>query len=69
MNELDGIGIYGMVFHYSFIFALMGGAALVFIYLWRKGRLDMDEDPKMQMLERDESILIRHEEKDGGKRS
>ncbi len=45
----------GALFHYAFVLSMVGGAFLVFFYLWRKGRLDMDEEPKLQMMEeRDE---------------
>jgi uncharacterized membrane protein len=55
-RTLDGGGIYGEVFHYSMLAAFFGSAVLVFLYLWSKGRLDMDEEPKMQMLEEDDGI-------------
>lgn len=48
---LDGAGVYGAVFHYAFVIAFVGNAFLVFIYLWRKKRLDMDEEPKYQMMD------------------
>lgn len=56
MMEHDGSGVYGSLLHYSFLFALMGSTFLVFVYLWRKGRLDMDEEAKWQMMkeEKDE---------------
>lgn len=47
----DGIGITGTTLHYSLLFALFGSTLLVFLYLLRKGRLDMDEEPKTQMME------------------
>jgi hypothetical protein len=50
----DGIGIYGAVLHYAFLFALIGSTLLVFIYLWRKGKLDMDEGAKEQMMKGDD---------------
>ena len=53
---LDGGGIYGEVLHYSLLISFFASALLVFIYLWSKGRLDMDEEPKMQMLEEDDGI-------------
>ncbi len=46
-QELDGIGVYGAMLLYSTILMLGGSALLVFLYLWKKGRLDMDEEPKM----------------------
>ena len=53
VDARDGSGDYGGIFHYSMIFAFVGSALLSFIYFWRKGRLDMDEEPKIQMM-RDE---------------
>ncbi len=50
MNELDGGGIYGAYFHYGLTILMVGGAIIIFLYLWYKGRLDLDEDPKIQML-------------------
>lgn len=50
----DEMGIYGSLLHYAFIIAFVGGAFLIFLYLWRKGRLDMDEEPKYDMMEDDE---------------
>jgi hypothetical protein len=50
-KTLDGTGIYGEILHFAFAALFFGGALLIFIYLWRKGRLDMDEDPARRMLE------------------
>jgi len=47
----DGAGIIGSLWHYSMLIALVGSTLLVFIYLWRKGRLDMDEEAKYQMMD------------------
>ncbi len=55
----DGIGVYGSMFHYALLIFLVGSAMLIFLYLWSKGRLDMDEGPKYEMMEDDE------EKKDG----
>lgn len=54
MNILDGFGIYGLVVDYAMIFAFVGGAFLIFLYLWKKGRLDMDEEPKHQMMQKED---------------
>lgn len=51
---MDGSGITGSLFHYSFLIALFASTLLVFIYLWKKGKLDMDEEPKLQMLEHED---------------
>ena len=48
---IDGGGVYGAYFEYATGIFLAGGALVVFIRLWRKGRLDMDESPKYQMFE------------------
>lgn len=52
-HEKDGIGIYGSLMHYGLVIAFAGSAFMVFLYLWRKGRLDMDEAPKIQMMQED----------------
>jgi hypothetical protein len=54
LTVLDGGGVYGHVLHYSLIFAMIGSAILVFLHLRRKGKLDMDEDPKLQMMHHEE---------------
>ncbi len=51
---LDGSGVYGGVLHYALVISLVGSAFLIFFYLWRKGRLDIDEDPKYQMMRTEE---------------
>ena len=53
-HSFDSLGIQGSVFHYAMILAMVGGAFLIFLSLWRKGRLDMDEEPKIQMMNDDE---------------
>lgn len=50
---LDSAGAYGSILNYSLTIAIVGSALLVFIYLWSKGRLDMDEEPKLQMMAED----------------
>lgn len=50
----DGTGLIGSLWHYSMLFALIGSTTLIFIYLWRKGRLDMDEEAKFQMMKPDD---------------
>jgi hypothetical protein len=52
--SLDAVGIVGEIFQLSFMMALGASTILVFFYLWRKKRLDMDESPKQKMLEVDE---------------
>jgi len=53
-SEVDWSGIYGGIFHYGMIIAFVGSAFLAFLYFWSKGRLDMDEEPKLQMMRDDE---------------
>lgn len=48
---IDGQGIYGFVLHYSLLFALFGSGLLIFLYLWKKKRLDMDEEAKFHLFE------------------
>jgi hypothetical protein len=61
-SGLDPSGIYGMLLHYALTFVLVVGAIVIFIELWRKGKLDMDESPKIQMMQVDEQL--QEEEKD-----
>lgn len=49
--SVDGIGVYGNFLHYAIVIALVGSAFLIFLYLWKKKRLDMDEEPKFQMMQ------------------
>lgn len=53
-SELDWSGIYGGILHYGLIIAFAGSALLAFLYFWSKGRLDMDEEPKFQMMRDDD---------------
>jgi hypothetical protein len=53
-GEMDGSGVYGGILHYALIMAFMGSALLAFIYFWSKGRLDMDEEPKIAMMKNEE---------------
>lgn len=52
MNEqiLDASGVYGGYLHYATIIFFVGSALMAFLYFWRKGSLDMDEEPKFQMM-------------------
>lgn len=51
---IDGMGIYGSLLHYMLVIAFVGSAFLIFLYLWKKNRLDMDEGPKFQMMQDEE---------------
>lgn len=44
---------YGFVLHYTLLFTFFGSALIVFLYLWWKKRLDMDEEAKYSMFEED----------------
>jgi hypothetical protein len=48
--KFDSFGIYGTVLHYGLIIFVVGSALLLFIYLWYKGRLDMDQEPADRMV-------------------
>lgn len=50
----DAIGVYGSTLHYALVIAFVGSAFILFLYLWKKGKLDMDEEPKYQMMEDDQ---------------
>lgn len=52
---LDPIGIYGEILHYGLVIFFVGSAFILFFYCWKKGRLDLDEEPKMKMLEDDDN--------------
>lgn len=47
---LDAGGVYGQCYHYAFIIFFSGSAFILFGYFWWKGRLDMDEVAKEQMM-------------------
>lgn len=51
---LDAGGVYGQYYHYAFTIFFSGAAFIMFAYLWWKGRLDMDEEAKEQMMNKDE---------------
>lgn len=53
---LDGSGIYGELLHFAFAALFFGGALMIFLQLWKKGRLDMDEEPAVRMLYDDSEI-------------
>jgi len=59
---IDGAGVYGSILHYALVIAFVGSAFIIFLYLWKIKRLDMDEEPKYQMMKEDER------EKEGEKR-
>lgn len=54
VSGYDSSGIYGGIYSYAIIFSIVGSSLLAFLYLWAKGRLDMDEEPKMQMMQEEQ---------------
>jgi hypothetical protein len=36
------------------VISLVGSAFLIFLYLWKNKRLDIDEEPKFQMMQEEE---------------
>jgi hypothetical protein len=51
MNAFDSAGVYGAYLHYGLTILMVGSAFIIFLYLWHKDRLNMDEEPKMQMMD------------------
>ncbi len=47
---LDAGGVYGQYFHYAGALFFTGAAFILFFYFWSKGKLDMDEEAKEQMM-------------------
>lgn len=50
LGFVDGYGVYGNYLHYGIVIFLVGSAFIIFLYLWKNKRLDMEEDPKYQMM-------------------
>ena len=46
----DPSGVYGSIMSYALTIFFAAGAFMIFVYLWMKGRLDLDEDAKEQMM-------------------
>ena len=51
---MDPSGSYGSMLHFALVSTFVLGAFIIFIQLWRNGRLDMDELPKFQMMQSEE---------------
>jgi hypothetical protein len=51
ITDLDGGGVTGYILHFSMIMALGLSTLLLFFYLKKKGRLDMDEEAKYAIFE------------------
>jgi hypothetical protein len=54
--EQDPNGITGSLLHYSLVLFFVLGALVILLYLWKNGRLDMDEEPKYEMMRESESM-------------
>ena len=52
---LDPGGVYGQYLHYALTIFFSGTAFIVFLYFWSKGKLDMDEEAKEQMMKREDN--------------
>ncbi len=50
----DGVGLYGSLLVHFMLIALFGSTLLVFLFLWRRDRLDMGESPKFQVFNQEE---------------
>lgn len=49
-RNFDSFGYFGLIMDYSMIVFFSGGAFILFLYLWKKGRLNFEEDAKFEML-------------------
>jgi hypothetical protein len=50
----DGWGLTGLIMDYSMIVAFSGSTVILFIYFWKKGALNFEEDAKYEMLQEDD---------------
>ena len=57
----DNNGTCGAILHYTIASIFIAGAGFWFLSLWRRGRLDMDEGPKLQMMTIDEHYPVQPE--------
>jgi len=51
---IDEFGVTGSIMHFALLCAFVCSALLILVVLWRHGRLDFDESPKIQMMEEGE---------------
>lgn len=51
---IDSIGLMGNIFETALVLALGFSTILVFIYLWKSKRLDLDEEAAQDMVKRDD---------------
>lgn len=59
-SEKDSSGIYGGIFGYAIVFLIVGISLLTFLYLWKKNSLDMDEEPKLRMMQDNDEEIHGH---------
>ncbi len=52
--NLDGGGVHGYVAFYTMVLFLFGSAVILFSYFYYNKQLDMDEEPKLEMLREEE---------------
>lgn len=50
----DSFGLMGLIVDYAMIFFFTGSAALLFFYLWRKGKLNFEETPKYEIFDEED---------------
>jgi len=55
IEAMEASGFSGGILHYALIIAIVGSAFLLFLNFWMRGRLDMDEEPKFQMMQTEEN--------------
>lgn len=60
---IDGYGVYGNYLHYGLVIFFGGSAFIIFLYLYKRGKLDMDEEPKYQMMEDEPPIDVAEADK------
>jgi hypothetical protein len=51
---MDPSGVVGSVLSYAMTVAFAGSAFFVFLYLWKKGSLGIDEDASLEMMKQQE---------------
>ncbi len=51
---MDPSGMVGSVLSYGMTIAFAGSAFLIFIYLWKRGSLGIDEEASLEMMKQHE---------------
>ncbi len=60
----DVLGVYGNYFHYGLVIFLSGSAFILFLYLWKKQSLHMDEEPKFIVFQEKQGEKMEYTEKE-----